>query len=354
MINNEFLNIEISEGLDRAIDKGIERASTEIKVIKYRKRKIVVSSIAAIIIGFFTFGITNPAVASKMPILGGVFESIEKNIHFTGNYSEYATAINETVESNGVKVTLSEILCDGEGLYVTYKVESEKPFKYTSWDDKPLDMNQLITKEAYNKVSFSNKELEGNGLVGLEGKFVDDNTFIGMKTYHLNSLEKEVPNEFDFLIKFTSIGTSALKEEDKDQNFTGTWAFKIPVKVNKSISKNIEINEREDNGFILNSITITPFQMTIVNTNPDKKFYGVRVIDDNNTEIHCDSGKISDENKQTIYFGSVPKESKSLRIIIYRNKMKLKETIEKSDGDYDTTYENEGEEIMLDKIINID
>lgn len=353
MINNEFLNIEISEGIDSAIDKGVERASVELKLRKNRKRKILILGIAAVIVGFFTFGITNPALASKMPIVGSVFEAIEKNIYFPGNYSEYATSVNETVESNGIKVTLSEILCDGEELYVTYKVESKKPFKYTSWGDKPLDMNQLITRESYNKVSFSDDELDNSGFAGLEGRFLDDNTFIGMERYYLGSLNTEIPDTFDFLVKLKSVGTGALKEGEKDQNFNGTWAFKVPVKVDKSISKNIEINEKENNGFVLNSITITPAELIIVNTNPDKKFYGVRVVDDKNTEIYCESGKISDNNKHTMYFGAVPKDSKTLRIIIYRNKMELKETTKGAEGGYDSIYDNEREEILVDKTINI-
>lgn len=353
MINNEFLNIEISENIDSAIDKGIERASIEIRAKKNKKRRIFIASVAAVIITFFTFGITNPALASKMPIVGSVFECIEKGILSPGNYSGYATKVNETVDSNGIKVTLSEVLCDGEGLYVTYKVESEVPFKYTSFGDKPLNRAQLQTREDYNRVSFSDKDLDNTGIAGLEGKFVDENTFIGMERYYLKSLDTDIPDEFNFDVKLNSIGTKGIEQYDEDQVFNGTWAFKVPVKVDKSISKNIDINEDEGNGFVLNSITITPFQMTIVNTNPNKKFYGVRVTDDKNNEIHCDSGKISDDNKQTIYFGAVPKESKNLRIIIYRNKMKLKETIDKAEGGCDSIYDNEGEEILVDKTINI-
>ena len=63
-----------------------------------------------------------------------------------------------TIYSNGVGITLSEILCDGQSLYVTYIVENEKSFKYTSWSDSGLmDINQLITSEAYNKVDFTNE-----------------------------------------------------------------------------------------------------------------------------------------------------------------------------------------------------
>jgi alpha-acetolactate decarboxylase len=83
-------------------------------------------------------GVANPAMASKVSFEGNVFEAIEKNIYFPGNYSQYATSVNE----------------------------------------KKLDMNQLITEEAYNKVDFSEQELDTSGFACLEGKFIDEYTFV--------------------------------------------------------------------------------------------------------------------------------------------------------------------------------
>lgn len=359
MNNNEFSNIKITESLDKAInnaiDKGIERASNKIKSKEFKKRKIAAGITAACLSLLVTFRTVNPALAAKLPIVGSVFEKIEKTIHFPGNYSEYATSINEAVSDNGINVTLTDILCDGEGLYVTYKVESEEPFKYTSWGDKPLVMNQLSTKEAYNKVSFTNKELDNTGFSGLEGRFIDDNTFIGMERYYLNSLETDIPDMFEFQVKLTSIGTYGLSEDDKDQVIDGTWAFKVPVKVDKSISKNIEVNYKADNGFSLDSILITPFNVVINNTNPDHDSYGMKVITDEGKELDFDRSNIFDDNnKQINYLSALPKDCKGLRIIIYKDILKEKETINHPDGSYDTTYEDMGDEILLDKTINIE
>lgn len=48
-------------------------------------------------------------------------------------------------------------------------------------------------------------------VLGLQGKFIDEYTFIGMKNYHLNYLDKEVLDNFDFEVKITSIGTHVLR-----------------------------------------------------------------------------------------------------------------------------------------------
>jgi len=71
-------------------------------------------------------------------------------------------------------------------------------FKNTSRGDSPLNMNQLLTTEDYNKVSFSKLGLDNTGLAGLKGKFIDENTFIGMERYYLKSLNTEIPDTFDF------------------------------------------------------------------------------------------------------------------------------------------------------------
>ncbi len=184
-MNKNYENISIPNNIDDFIDVRVKKA-VDLKNIKRKKlirRNLGITAASLIII--LTIGFSNPALAAKIPIVGNVFQAIEKNIYYPSNYSEYATSVNKTAYSNGVGVTLSDILCDGQSLYVTYVVESDELFKYTSWGDAPLKMNQLITSEEYNKVDFSNKQLDNTGIAGLEGKFIDDNTFVGMEKYKL-------------------------------------------------------------------------------------------------------------------------------------------------------------------------
>ncbi|MFT8351223.1 DUF4179 domain-containing protein [Clostridium saccharoperbutylacetonicum] len=358
MNNNEFSNIKITESIDKAIDKaidkGIARGNSEIKYKKFKKRKIAVGITAALISLVITFGTINPALAAKLPIIGSMFKVIEKNVDSPADYSEYATSLNTVVSDNGIKVTLSDIVCDGEELYVTYKVESKEPFKYELNENKPLDSDQLLENEAYHKVSFSDKELAMGKVSGLDGKFIDEHTFIGMKKYYLKSLGEEIPDSFDFEVKITSITTHVFENNNKNQIFNGNWAFKVPVKVDKSISKNIQVNYKTDNGFSIDSIIITPFSVVINSTNPDNEYYNMKVIDDKNRKLKFDSGRSFDENKKINYFGALSKDCKSLRVVIYKDKLEEKETIKNSDGSAETGYEEVGEEILLDKTISIE
>nr|WP_317333670.1 DUF4179 domain-containing protein [uncultured Romboutsia sp.] len=73
----------------------------------------------------------SPVLASRIPFIGNVFESIEKNINFPGEYSQYFTSVNKTTYSNGIGINLYEVICDGQYLYATFIVENENPFPYT-------------------------------------------------------------------------------------------------------------------------------------------------------------------------------------------------------------------------------
>lgn len=354
-ILEEELELDDIEVTSKDIKEIKKQVFKNIKINKKRNTVIKRIAIAAACISLVaTFGAINPALAAKLPIIGSMFKVIEKSVESPADYSQYATSLNEAVSDNGIKVTLSDILCDGEGLYVTYKVESKEPFKYELDGNEPLDSDQLLENEAYHKVSFSDNELVMGKLSGLDGKFIDEHTFIGMKKYYLKFLDKEIPDNFDFEVKITSITTHVFHNNPKNQIFNGNWAFKVPVKVDKSISKNININYKTDNGFSLDSIIITPVSMVINNTNPDHEHYDMKVIDDKNRRLESDWGSLLNDNKHIAYFDALPKDCKSLRVIIYKDKLEEKETIENSDGSSETNYKDVGDEIFLDKTINIE
>ena len=354
-ISEEELELDDIEVTSKDIKEIRNQVFKNIKINKKRNAIIKGITIAAASISLvFLVGVVNPALGAKLPIIGSIFKAIEKNVESPGDYSKYATSLNEVVSNNGIKVTLSDILCDGEGLYVTYKIESKEPFKYEFDGNEPLDSDQLLENEEYHKVSFSDKELVMGKVSGLDGKFIDEHTFIGMKKYYLKLLGKEIPDNFDFEVKITSFTTHVFPNNPKNQIINGKWVFNVPVKVDRSISKNIGINYKTDNGFSLDSIIITPFSVVINSTNLDNEHYNMKVIDGKNKKLKSDGGRSLDENKKINYFGALSKECKSLRVIIYKDKTEQKETIENQKGSSETNYINVGEDVLLDKTISIE
>lgn len=347
MSNKRYDNINIPLDIDEAIEKGVSRALKEKN--KNHKRNNLPKIAAASLVGILTLGALNPALASKIPFVGNVFEAIEKNIYFPGNYSQYSTAINETAYSNGIGVTLSEVVCDGQSLYITYVVENEKPFKYTSWGNgKKLDMNQLIIEEAYNKVSFSDKELDSTGFAGLEGKFTDEYTFVGVQKYKINEIKEEVPDEFTFKTKLKVIDNYAINEGDKDDVTWGTWAFNIPVKVNKELRNIINLENVENDFVKVNSISITPFDMIIKNSYKKGTWdeYRMTVFDDKGKKLEQSESTADNDNKGDKTYLQSPKDSKNIRVVIEKPKYK---ELKSQPG----TYEEIGSDVVLDEVINL-
>lgn len=358
MTINKYHEVNIPDNIDTKIDSGVQRAVLEKLTINKNKKKIAIGTIAASLVAIITLGVANPALAAKIPVIGNAFEYIEKNIHFPGKYSQYATSVNETAYSNGIGITLSEILCDGQSLYVTYIVENEKPFKYTSWGDSGLmDMNQLVTTETYNKVDFTDEELNDSGFAGLEGKFIDENTFVGVNKYMLSSLKTEIPNEFIFQTKINLIENYGVNKGDINYYKWGTWAFEVPVTVNKDLRKVIDLSEKgiESEVVKVNSLSITPFDMIVdVNYKVGNWTDYRSIIYDENGDILQISQGIPSEDKlnERIITQTPNSESNSIRIVIELPILEEKETYTNKSGN-GVIYEEVDKKVVFDKTIQL-
>lgn len=112
---------------------------------------------AAVLAGGVLLCASNPALAAKIPIIGAIFDRVEQDVTFSGEYSKkdnVLTAEDEStgmpvntqysVEDNGVTMTASEIYSDGYSIYLTLDVQSESggfdkmPSHYTA-DDRSGD-----------------------------------------------------------------------------------------------------------------------------------------------------------------------------------------------------------------------
>ncbi|MGL4372273.1 MAG: DUF4179 domain-containing protein [Turicibacter sp.] len=351
---NKYDDIKIPNQLDAAIIQGVAKAKIDKEKGGFKMNKKVMGSVAASFAVILGLGIANPAMASKLPVVGNVFEAIEKNIYFPGNYSEYATSVNETVYSNGIGVTLSEILCDGQSLFVSYIVESEEPFPYRTQvieeqGDKVFDINQLIIEEAYSKVDFTNEELDSSGHSGLEGKFIDEYTFVGVQQYQIGKLETEIPEEFMFQTKIILVENYALNGTDKDDITFGTWAFKVPVKVNKELKTVIEFDGVEENGAAVNSVSITPFNMVVDVRLPEDAIdewdrYDIFIYDEFGTELSVSQIDFNDIAHVTGIYAAPSTESKTLRVVIEKGIW-----VEVSEG----AYTHNESDTILDQVVEI-
>ena len=136
-------------------------------------------------------------MAENIPIIGGVFSYIQDVLDFQGEYEQYATSIDEKVRNHGITISMTEAYCDGENLFVSYRIESEK--KFAEYSDYEIAKNQ-IGYEGIEKIKSNDKlySLKERGTAGVDGKFVDENTFVGSQYFDLSG--KEFPDQFQLEI----------------------------------------------------------------------------------------------------------------------------------------------------------
>lgn len=243
--------IEVPEEIKSKINNTLENLN--IKKKKKTKLKIAVSA-AAIFLAFLTLGMTMPAYAQNIPIIGSIFKLLDNG--FYEEYDKYASDINITKESNGVKVTISSIVYDGMDLNIAYTVERDEPMKSNPHIlEKDLFINGKLT-------TFSS---------GGDGKFLDDNkTYVGVETFKVS--KGEVPKEVQekmFLGGYVDIPdefTLTLRIKEFLGEIKGDWNFNIQVASEKVNGKVKEIDINKDLNQIAEDMKVNKVITTPINT----------------------------------------------------------------------------------------
>ena len=282
-IDDDLFDSEIRQKLKseikyvpKDINKKIDDAVKRIEKRRFNVKKVC--SIFAGCIGItILLGMAMPTYASNVPIIGSIFQMFHSKIY--ENYDKYASDLNITKESNGVKMTINKVVYDELQLSIFYVVESkEKLPDFPRFPGAELKING-------KKTSFG---------AGGTGKLSDDGkTFVGSIEYHVSkksSVPKEIqektslggyveiPDEFVFTLNIDEIGTA-----DDNKSIKGKWDFNIPVSSEKVSGK---VKEQECDidlsniysGYHIKKIITTPLNTAIQGTKID--------ADDNSGELY--------------------------------------------------------------------
>ena len=255
----------IPEDINKKIDDAVKRIE---------KRRFNVKKVCSIFAGCIgitiLLGMAMPTYASNIPIIGSIFQMFHSKIY--ENYDKYASDLNITKESNGVKMTINKVVYDELQLSIFYTVESEEKLPdFPRFPGAELKING-------KKTSFG---------AGGTGKLSDDGkTFVGSIEYDVSkksSVPKEIqektslggyveiPDEFVFTLNIDEIGTA-----DDNKSIKGKWDFNIPVSSEKVSGKvkeqecNIDLSNIA-NGYHINKIITTPLNTAIQGTKMDEK-----------------------------------------------------------------------------------
>ena len=251
----------------------VENISDEylLEALSYRERKKMVKNFSkaaaaillAIIITGLSLNVFMPIYARNLPFVGNAFAFIQDRLHTGGAYSNYAFKIGDKVTDNGITMTMSEAYCDGVNLYVSFVIESETAFD--TWTTDEYIKNQLnYDGTMYIESTEGRKSLDDFGITGLEGKFTDAFTFVGVKSFTLKG--DIFPDKFMLDMKINSVSLIAGKADT--EYVKGDWHFASSIKINSEKVVTYEIN-KEVNGHSIDKVVVTPIYVTIYTSYPD-------------------------------------------------------------------------------------
>ena len=252
----------------------------KIQYKKRRQRNHLFRGMAAAAI-LFAAGVcfTNPALAAKLPLIGHIFEKVQDEMMFPGDFDEVAEPVTEgnVSESQGVTITLSEIYCDPRAMQVSAVIETKEPFP-----DKVKESNilygddigyrmELDVEQDFDFMTPSGSEDEWEWTpVEMRGEYVDEHTFVGAIyiPFWVSPIARyTVPDTFQWKLKVSGIRNQYYSK-------AGTWEFKTDVTVDRSQMKVVEVNKSAPNGEIIKSVTMTPTEVYVDTVHDDSRESG--------------------------------------------------------------------------------
>lgn len=258
---NEFEKINISDELDNVVNTSMGKLRQERRREKIRHAAAGIGGTALMLGAAFIFCINNTALASKLPLIGHVFERMEKSSDYPAGLKENSVRLieeNEAQEldkiidtagntpdsktmsegsgdenrkdealkdnpyvktSNGITVMISEFTYDKNSIYMGVTIKRDEPFPEGFKHSKYVEGYQL----SYDRLGVSGiaelRDENGNKMEELEdycvaiapdeirGTFIDDYTFSGIMAADFNGFKTptEMPDNFTYNIKLHHI-----------------------------------------------------------------------------------------------------------------------------------------------------
>ena len=186
----------------------------------------IAGGMAAVLAVGFIFCAVNPVMAKNLPVVGGLFEMLQDNVSFFGDFSEHATMLEavDTTEAEGtvadpesdiegnspedteagqdmtkkdtaytktadnLTITCSEVYANSQAVYITMQFKSDNPFPKT--ETLAESGTPVIDLDMTGGVDFNSEAspvIDGQ----VEGQFLDDNTYACIFRYDLAQAAKD-------------------------------------------------------------------------------------------------------------------------------------------------------------------
>ena len=273
-----------------------EISDREIQIHRRRKDKMgkfgkagitAAAAVTMAIVGIGGLGYFNPALAAKIPLIGKIFEKVEDDIIYSGDYSDKGTVLTEedyagnldtsdySASDKGITLTASEVYCDGYSIFLTVNIEAEEA-DFTHIPEHYTGMHVTDNRTAAGFYIDGTWRVDGNASERFEktfeGEVIDSHTFAGM--LKMNLAQKAVNNS-KLNLNINGLGYDDDRmldgEEISASHWTeGSWEIVLPFEVDESDVKTIEVGEQKGN-ITLENVVVSPYQVIVHATTPGEQ-----------------------------------------------------------------------------------
>ena len=253
-----------------SVDKAKEQAFAKIRVASGQKMpqeearhhkpdrrrmrfmtKVMGGAVAAAAV-FTVICVSNPALAENIPLIGHIFEELGENLGFSGDYSKYAKPLGEekTAENEAIAAA-------GGPIYDDYYKLIEIPDSFTF----TMNVHQIIGDKAENKTPQMPQELKDAYDAAMAEHGLNEADYENF-TDEEKEIEHQLFNEMyqKFYEKYPE--ANGLFNEYSNWFMDGDWEFSVDVTKDTSETIVKEINDIDENGLGIVSVTKTPFEIT--------------------------------------------------------------------------------------------
>lgn len=249
--------------------------------------KAVAAAVAAAIIGIGGLGYFNPALAAKIPLIGRIFDRVEDDVTYSGDYTDKETVLTSedhagnldtteySVSDKGIRLTASEIYCDGYSIFLTVNIEAEDA-DFTHIPEHYTGMKAADHKTAAGFYISGTWSIDGNSSEQLkntfDGEVIDSHTFVGMLKMDLT---KKAEGSGELSLNINGLGYDDDRMLDAEyigaSHWTdGSWNIVLPFDVNEADVKTVEVGETKGN-ITLNDVVVSPYQVIVHTTTPGEQ-----------------------------------------------------------------------------------
>ena len=285
----------------------------------------------------FTFCVMNPVLASEIPILGSIFSKVADLYPFgkipEENTVELALAEDFISTDGGITISVTEEYASNQACYIGMKVESEQAFPEMA---ATVDGGQQFIKaRTVENYSFCPEERSNRRYI--EGKFVDEHTFLGiiridydeirryMEQSGTSKSDADILESFKVALRITEIA-STLKDAELPEEYrisdeeyeqmteeeqtayldsipkawygfeyeswhqAGTWEFTLPISETDENVRTIVVNQYNDDGIGVDNIEISSMEMNVSTAIPEEASLFAVAFDANGRRIAYKNG----------------------------------------------------------------